>query len=152
VSTDSRTTPYTLEEQISLILSAVERQYVPFKPPNRTPYTTVTLVGHSVGSYILLEVVQRLRRSSSPIIITAGILLFPTITHIAQSPNGTKLAALSRIPHFSRRASQVAKFLIFLAPEAVLKWLVGVVTRMPEDATSTTTRFLTSRMGIWQAL
>ncbi len=35
---------------------------------------------------------------------------------------------------------------------AALKWLVGLVTRMPQDAAEVTTGFLKSRMGIWQAL
>lgn len=147
VSADTRTTPYSLEEQISLILTAIKYQNSFYKT-----YKTITLVGHSVGSYILLEVTQRLRKSSSPLNITAGILLFPTVTHIAKSPNGIKLTALARLPDFPRRASQVAKALVSLAPKTVLKWLVGVVTRMPQDAAAVTTRFLKSRMGIWQAL
>jgi hypothetical protein len=39
-----------------------------------------------------------------------------------------------------------------LVPRNVLKWLVTVVARMPDDAAEITTRFLTSQMGIWQAL
>jgi hypothetical protein len=147
VSTETRTTPYSLEEQISLILVAIQHQNSAYQN-----YKTITLIGHSVGSYIVLEVVQRLRKSSSPVNITAGILLFPTVTHIAKSPNGVKLTALASIPGFPQRASQVAKALIWLVPETMLRWLVGVVTRMPQDAATVTTRFLKSRMGIWQAL
>lgn len=147
VSADTRTRPYSLEEQISLILTAIKYQNSLYKT-----YKTITLVGHSVGAYILLEVIQRLQKSSSPLSITAGVLLFPTVTHIAKSPNGVKLTALARLPDFPRRASQVAKALVSLAPETVLKWLVSVVTRMPHDAAAVTTRFLKSRMGIWQAL
>jgi len=100
----------------------------------------------------LLEVIQRLRKAGSALNIKAGILLFPTVTHIAKSPNGAKLTALARIPDFPRRASRAAKALLWWAPEAVLKWLVGLVTRMPDDSAAVTTRFLRSRMGIWQAL
>jgi len=41
---------------------------------------------------------------------------------------------------------------VWTVPRGGLKWLVGLVTRMPDDAAEVTTRFLRSRMGIWQAL
>jgi hypothetical protein len=151
-SSHSRLHPYSLEEQITYSLLALTAQSVPSGPLKGKPYTSIILIGHSVGSYMLLEIIQRLKRSSSPVRIRAGILLFPTVTHIAASPSGVKISTLFRIPDFARRASFVAKGLTSLAPRSVLRWLVGVVTSMPSDSAEVTTRFLTSRMGIWQAL
>lgn len=52
----------------------------------------VLLIGHSVGAYILLELIQRHRKSVErfglDFDLIGGILLFPTITHLAQSPQG----------------------------------------------------------------
>lgn len=53
----------------------------------------VILIGHSVGAYILLELIQQHRNKieaegEEDFDLIGGILLFPTITHIAQSPLG----------------------------------------------------------------
>jgi hypothetical protein len=151
-STSPRQTPYSLEDQISFSLTSLQGLRIPSGPQNSQPYATIILIGHSVGSYILLEIINRHRKSSSSLTIKAGILLFPTVTQIAHSPSGVKISTLFRIPDFPRRASFLAKNLILLVPRNVLKWLVTVVTRMPDDATEITTRFLKSQMGIWQAL
>ncbi|KAE9379023.1 hypothetical protein N431DRAFT_363816, partial [Stipitochalara longipes BDJ] len=147
-----RTKPYSLEDQIALSHSTLQSLTIPSGPRKSLPYTTIILIGHSVGSYILLELINRLRKSSSPLNIKAGILLFPTVTHIAQSPSGVKISTLFKIPDFPRRASFVARNLANLLPRNWLRWLVGVVTGMPDEAAEITTGFLRSRMGIWQAL
>jgi pimeloyl-ACP methyl ester carboxylesterase len=144
--------PYNLEDQISVSLTSLSALRIPSGPQKSQPYANVILIGHSVGSYILLELINRLRKLSSEINIKAGILLFPTVTHIAQSPSGVKINTLFRIPDFPRRASFLAKILVLLVPRSVLKWLVSVVTGMPDEAAEVTTRFLKTRMGIWQAL
>lgn len=52
----------------------------------------VILMGHSVGAYILLELIRqhrtRVEEGEEDFDLIGGILLFPTITHIAQSPQG----------------------------------------------------------------
>jgi hypothetical protein len=151
-STNPRQSPYSLEEQIAISLSSLKSQVIPAGARKGQPYTSIILIGHSVGSYILMEIIQRLRKSSSSIHIKAGILLFPTVTHIARSPSGVKISTLFQIPDFARRASFLAKGLVTFTPTGVLQWLVGVVARMPSDAAEVTTRFLKSRMGVWQAL
>lgn len=85
---DDRSVPYDLEDQINFSLKSVEAQSIPSGPLEGQPYASVILIGHSVGSYMLLEVIQRLRKSSPSVNIRAGILLFPTVTHIAKSPSG----------------------------------------------------------------
>jgi hypothetical protein len=49
-------------------------------------------MGHSVGAYILLELIRqhrmRIDEGEEDFDLIGGILLFPTITHIAQSPLG----------------------------------------------------------------
>ena len=53
----------------------------------------VILMGHSVGCYMLLDLIQRHRdkieqEGEEDFDLIGGILLFPTITHIAKSPLG----------------------------------------------------------------
>ncbi|RDW60095.1 hypothetical protein BP5796_11701 [Coleophoma crateriformis] len=144
---------FSLEQQIEILLESVRSKRIPSGPRASQPYDGIILIGHSVGSYILLEIISRLRQSSQPTEnIKGGILLFPTVTHIGKSPSGVKISTLFRIPDFPRIASTVAKALMWPLPRAFLKSLVGLVTRMPEEAAEVTTNFLTSRMGIYQAL
>jgi len=148
-----RATPYSLEDQISLSFSTLQDLRIPSGPKKSQSYTSIILIGHSVGAYILLELINTLRKSSSSLLnIKAGILLFPTVTHIAQSPSGLKISTLFKIPDFPRRASFVARNLVSVLPRNWLRWLVGIVTGLPNQAAEVTTGFLRSRMGIWQAL
>lgn len=55
----------------------------------------IILMGHSVGAYILLELIRRHRKMVSlgkakEMEIVGAVLLFPTVTHIAKSPSGLK--------------------------------------------------------------
>jgi pimeloyl-ACP methyl ester carboxylesterase len=144
-----RMTPYSLEEQITMTLEALTAQ----RTLKNQHYATITLIGHSVGAYILLELIARIRKSWSPLNIRGGILLFPTVTHLAQSPRGLKVTPiLNNIPDLPRKINLVAKCLVWILPRAVLKWIVGKVASMPDDAAEVTTRFLRSPMGVWQAL
>lgn len=134
-------TPYSLEQQILISMSRLQTL------AQSQNYDNIILMGHSMGSYILLEIIRR-----SSLKITGAVLLFPTVTHIAQSPSGIKITKLFRIPEFPRRAAVAAKLCLSLFPGGVLKWLVGIVTGMPSEASKVTTGFLGSKMGIWQAL
>lgn len=60
----------------------------------------VILMGHSVGAYILLELISRHQESVETkgkvdFDLIGGILLFPTITHLAQSPQGMMYSVCS---------------------------------------------------------
>jgi pimeloyl-ACP methyl ester carboxylesterase len=61
----------------------------------------VIIVGHSVGAYILLEILRRHRErllgnpkddAADGMRIEGGIYLFPTVTHIAKSKSGRKFS------------------------------------------------------------
>lgn len=98
--------PYNLEHQIVHIEEALNR--VIRRQPSGAKMRVI-LVGHSVGSYILLEVLRRqniclIPRGSSQtnnMKIIGGICLFPTVTHIAQSPSGQKFSVCLTIPFLS---------------------------------------------------
>ena len=60
----------------------------------------VILIGHSMGGYVLLELLRRHKSgvNAGDIDIIGGILLFPTIADIAKSPLGLKCNVSSH-PH-----------------------------------------------------
>lgn len=68
----------------------------------------VILMGHSVGAYILLELISRHQESvetkgKEDFDLIGGILLFPTITHLAQSPQGMMYSVCSITTSSSHR-------------------------------------------------
>ncbi|TGO63022.1 hypothetical protein BOTNAR_0106g00180 [Botryotinia narcissicola] len=143
--------PYSLQQQIDLVHDCLVEQI----NGSSVPYKNVILIGHSVGSYILLETLSKLIAPAAMPSISAvfsGILLFPTVTHISHSPSGAKLTPLMSIPNFPVLASSTAKMLLYCAPNVVLDFLVKKITGMPEEAAKVTTSFLRSKNGIWQAL
>lgn len=103
-TTEPGTPPFGLDEQIRRVqstIAALATDPTLFGEAESQAAATpqagklgVVLVGHSVGSYILLEVLSDLQRracSDELFEILAGICLFPTVTHIARSPSGRKL-------------------------------------------------------------
>lgn len=100
---ESNDVPYGLQQQVEYVEEKLQN-YVQLqnqdpadqrgkhqKPPK------IILIGHSVGAYILLELIRRHRMRVSPeknedMDIVGGILLFPTVTHIAKSPSGMKFS------------------------------------------------------------
>jgi hypothetical protein len=143
--------PASLEDQIAYTVSNV----VSTVTSSSKPYSGIFVIGHSVGAYVLLELLRRLPAHPAyetlpPVL--AGICLFPTVTHIAQSPNGVRISALFHIPHFPWIASVVAKGLVWPIPAGALKRLVKMVTGMSEEAAGITVGFLKSRMGVLEAL
>jgi hypothetical protein len=94
--------PYDLEQQIEHVGRMLERAIESHARHGSSP--KILLMGHSVGSYILLEVLRR--RKQSPTTqqlcndakVIGGICLFPTVTHIAKSPSGKKFSVCYLAP------------------------------------------------------
>jgi len=147
------TQPYGLQEQISHTFDAMQAQRISVGPRKGQNFDGIILMGHSVGSFVLLEVLQLARKLPDVSqTMTAGFLLFPTITHIAKSPSGVRFTALLRIPKFVVSVSALVRSVMKALPRAMVKKLVKLATGMPEDAASVTAEFLKSNGGVWQAL
>ncbi|KAL8731964.1 MAG: hypothetical protein Q9166_003096 [cf. Caloplaca sp. 2 TL-2023] len=116
----------------------------------------VILMGHSVGAYILLEIIRRHRKQiesgKKDFDLIGGILLFPTITHIARSPSGIVASALLAIPRSAHIASAIVKTLMYLIPTSILYYLIRAFTWFPEHAARTTTALIKSPIGIKESL
>ncbi|GAT29682.1 hypothetical protein RIB2604_03100150 [Aspergillus luchuensis] len=124
----------------------------------------VIIMGHSVGTYIAMEVIRRHRErqtsahanttSTTDFDIICGVMLFPTVMDIASSPSGKKLTTLlSLIPHLALIVSIFARFLTTLLPDFALRALIKLfMADPPSQAVDTTCAFLKSKRGVRQAL
>ncbi|RFU33024.1 hypothetical protein B7463_g3321, partial [Scytalidium lignicola] len=153
-ATAGRTSPCGLEEQIELSMQCLRDQRIPSGPRKGEAYDSVIFLAHSLGCYMSLEILHRLRKSSSPVIsVSGGILMFPTVMHLAHSPSGVKVSrSLARIPEFPSLMAGIANGLLLPVPDWVLNRLIRFVTHMPDDAIEVTRKFLRSKMGVWEAL
>ncbi|KAK5662704.1 hypothetical protein OQA88_8620 [Cercophora sp. LCS_1] len=130
---------------------AVEADLLSFAE-SRHP-TRVVLVGHSVGSYILMEILRRHTEGFSPgIDIVGGIMLFPTLTHIGKSPAGWVLSPFLQLTFFASFISTLAYLLFFLVPLRLLYLLALYMGRLPPPAAETVACFLKSKRDIRQTL
>lgn len=87
--------PIGLKGQVDYIEKKLFKQVNALRRSTGSRHTCpkVILMGHSVGAYILLELIRQHRmrvidEGEEDFDLIGGILLFPTITHIAQSPQG----------------------------------------------------------------
>lgn len=96
----NKSAPYSLKEQIAIVRRRLDHHF--WGKEGKEP-AKVVLIGHSVGAYILLEVVahqQAAQRTASHKAegsnyeIIGGICLFPTIVDLAGSPRG-RIASVS---------------------------------------------------------
>lgn len=116
----------------------------------------VILMGHSVGSFILLELLRR-RNEASRIRdlscdVVGGLCLFPTVVDIAKSPMGRKAAWLMNIPFLAVFVRIFANVVVALLPTAMLRLIVGGFTRFPYDGVACVVAFLQSRIGVKESL
>ncbi|KAI0438808.1 hypothetical protein F4803DRAFT_564974 [Xylaria telfairii] len=151
----SQRKPHDLEYQIQHILHTVSGLRIESGPKQGRPYDHVVMMGHSVGSYIALETYHRVFRAPSlapELRLASGILLFPTIDHIADSPSGWKLNMLRQTPLLGDNAYRIAQGFLRLWPYDALYWFVSKTLGFPPHAAEVTTRWLKSRDGVWQSL
>ncbi len=77
-----------LLEQIKLKIAAVDAIRAAYpKQPGAKDNVKLLLIGHSIGSYIALEVLK-----ARPELVDSVHLLFPTVSQIGQTPNAKRLA------------------------------------------------------------
>ncbi|KAF9894072.1 hypothetical protein FE257_009045 [Aspergillus nanangensis] len=146
-----------LEEQICFAQKKLDDLIMDLNS-NATP--NVILIGHSVGSYIAMEILRRHRdrtrneKSSVDFNINGGVMLFPTVVDIAKSPSGQKLTRiLYFIPQLALMVGAFVRILTALIPHAILWRLVNFyMGSPPRGMVDTTTAFLKSRGGVQQAL
>lgn len=171
------TEPFSLEDQIRSLCEDVQRVSKSTLTGladggGSRAFDQVVLIGHSVGAYMAVEIFNRHHQAAhqrsavdrrgegddgwsstlGSVRLKAGILLFPTVVHIARSSSGQKLELIRKIPFLERSVHHIAKGFVDLWPRWVLDAIVRRYLGFSEHAAAATLRFLTSRDGIWQAL
>ena len=154
---------YSLQRQINLswqrLLILLRRMRVDYGLDD-VPID-VSLIGHSVGAYIALEMVRKHHEelksgiaSVESFNIVSTMLLTPTIQDIAQSSSG-RIATpiLSTLPFFPALLQLGSSALTSTLPVSWFEGLVATVTGMKNpDALRTTIKFLQLSGAVKQAL
>lgn len=83
--------PYDLDQQIAYIDDALSLAHEEVKALTHASDVPVVLIGHSVGAYMLLEILRRRKAAASPLRIVGGICLTPTVVDLRGSPSGRKV-------------------------------------------------------------
>lgn len=145
--------PWDLEGQIEAVYADVSAQR---RRDNGAAYDFVVMMGHSVGAYMTVEVFARHTKqghSRAPhLTLRNGVLLFPTLTHIALSPSGRRMSAIESVPWLADRAHRVSGLVLSLFTAGMLAWILQQVMGFTEHAAEVTARWLKSRDGVWQAI
>lgn len=150
--------PHNVEHQLQTCakhLAAAAGSIPAGRPRAGQPFDDVVLMGHSLGTYLALELFHRHMHDPSAmpgLNLRCGVLLFATVAHLAKSPKGMQLDLMRRTPLVGRYAPLVARGLLSLLPAALLRFVTSRVLGMDPHAAAVTTRFLTSRDGVFQAL
>lgn len=147
--------PLGLQEQIDYVEQMIDRS-VARDQGKESQSDKVILIGHSVGAYILLEVLRRhtARRKDRevPYRIVGGIGLFPTVVNIAQSKSGRRVTPVLNLAYFPIVASFIATIVIRLTLHELLWKLVKWITGFPDHAVNCVTGYLQSPLGVRQTL
>ncbi|KAK0727506.1 hypothetical protein B0T26DRAFT_694801 [Lasiosphaeria miniovina] len=168
------TEPFVLEDQVRHCydrLAQVNMADPASGQAEKKPFDEVILAGHSVGTYIAVELFHRhylLRKAIrggtaaaqsggtvdgfANVNLKAGILLFATVTNIALSPSGKRMNNLRTSPFLNRNAHRIARRFLDLVPTGLLNFIVRRIVGHPPDAAAIVVRWLKSRDGLWQAL
>uniref|UniRef100_A0A8H7YAS9 Lipid droplet-associated hydrolase n=1 Tax=Psilocybe cubensis TaxID=181762 RepID=A0A8H7YAS9_PSICU len=107
-----------------------------------TPSTKIILVGHSVGSWIISQILKERKDY-----IKAVFLLFPTLSNIANTPNGKLLHPI--FAPLSRHILSSFSFLIGFLPRSLLS---ALYSSWPEQQLRVLQNFLSSKTTIFSAL
>jgi pimeloyl-ACP methyl ester carboxylesterase len=166
-----------LEEQIALCVARID-EVVRRLRRDGVRSVTVTLMGHSLGTWLSLEVVrtihERREATKDPIVDESGVLgvgviadnsyeweveacmlLAPTIMDLAKSPSGVKASPVLRWLAFLPWLLQLAAAgLTWLLSDDAIARLVAAFMGLQKDEEGviTTTRFLRAPGSVRQAL
>ncbi len=147
--------PFNLDAQIQASLRHISALRIEAGPRAGAPFDHVVVIGHSVGTYITLELFRHHaeRPQVAPHVkFTSAVLLFATITHLAQSRRGQRMRRILSAPLLGANAHRVARAFLDFSPHWALGWIVRRILGFPSHAAAATLRFLRSRGGVWQAL
>ena len=107
-----------LDKQIEHKITYLEKEVFPNAEK-------VILIGHSIGCYIILHIMNRMKHQESS--ICKSILLFPTIERMKQSPKGKVFTPmLSNARWLFVFSVWILRFL----PTSMVSWLISTITKV----------------------
>ncbi|CAE6412660.1 unnamed protein product [Rhizoctonia solani] len=112
------------------------------------PNTKIILAGHSVGSWIVTQVMH-----ARPNAVSGALLLFPTVSNIASTPNGRKLSWLFHHP-IPTIVSGLSRLLTF-PPLSVIPYALSYTSKFndyPPDQLNIIKSLVTSPHVVYSAL
>jgi pimeloyl-ACP methyl ester carboxylesterase len=156
--------PVGLQGQIAFVEDVIQQRVSTAQSANSTDRskgtsdrpTKIILIGHSVGSYIALEVIRRWRAAlarhepaAQRVQICGYVGVWATVVGLDQSVGGKPFVKLFR---FVPGVPLLVRVLTLLLPAAVLLGIIAKMTGFPEDAVRTVERFLKSPMGVRESM
>jgi pimeloyl-ACP methyl ester carboxylesterase len=150
--------PFNVKAQVDDTLDYLKGHRIENGDRQGEEFDSIILMGHSVGAFITLEIFDRLLNSPAPrpgLNLQTGILLFPTITHLLDSPSGQRVDRLRNLPGGAFIASHlhsIASTFLYPWPASVLSFFVRNALGMPPHAAAATVQFLRSPDAVWQAI
>jgi pimeloyl-ACP methyl ester carboxylesterase len=109
----------------------------------------VVLAAHSMGAWVAMEMVAGMR--GGEVDIRGGLMLFPTVMDIAESPQGRLMAPVLRSAPMVK-AAQAAAWGLGCLPVGVVEGVVRAVTGQPDEMAAVTRTLVTDPRIVGQAL
>jgi pimeloyl-ACP methyl ester carboxylesterase len=132
--------PVSLDGQIEFAENLLKKHVQPDR--------RVILMGHSMGAYIFMEMIQRRRAQAKQAgTIIGAIGVFPGVVHLARSEGGQRAQQLRAIPGLAILAIFFVRLLSFL-PTSSLLALVKMFLGYPEQAAMTTVCWIKKNFNV----
>ncbi|KOS18127.1 UPF0554 protein C2orf43-like protein [Escovopsis weberi] len=155
---DPESQPWDLEDQIQSVYEDVASQQWMSDDGQPRHYDYVYLMGHSLGAYISVEIMARHARepvepAAAHLHIPHAMLLFPTLTYLAKSPQGKKVTKLLRLlPSLPAQGQLLAKTMLTVFPPPALHFLLTRILGYSPQTARVTAQWLRSRDGVREAV
>uniref|UniRef100_A0A3Q1E948 Lipid droplet-associated hydrolase n=1 Tax=Acanthochromis polyacanthus TaxID=80966 RepID=A0A3Q1E948_9TELE len=109
--------------------------------------TSLVLVGHSIGCYIILEMMKR----NPELKVLKAVMLFPTIERMAQTPQGK---VMTPVLCYMRYVAYLPLFLVSLLPDTIkaglIKLVLGGISALDSSVIQPTVGLLSGDSGVWE--
>ncbi|KAF1850892.1 uncharacterized protein K460DRAFT_23576 [Cucurbitaria berberidis CBS 394.84] len=117
------------------------------------PDTRVILMGHSLGAYLIMEMLRRRRTHLGPLAssVVGAIGLFPAVVHLAQSAGGRRIQRLLDVPCLALFVMLVVR-IVGLLPTRILQHALKTLLGYPEHSATTTVHWLQSPWGFPESI
>ncbi|KAF2173904.1 hypothetical protein M409DRAFT_48815 [Zasmidium cellare ATCC 36951] len=150
--------PVDIDGQIEFVEKKLSR-YLQSKAGDGGEPTRVVLVGHSLGAYLAMEMLQRRRDSLRAketlkyhYRLVSAIGLFPGLVHLAQGTMPAKLAWLDSVPWGAPLLSTLVRLVCLLIPAFILQRIIATATGYPAEDADIASRWLRSKWGLHESL